>query len=188
MKRTLLIGGMAVLLVLGGSRAEADTISLSPSTVTADPANACSTTETSPGKLEAELEKCFGQIDGPLDLLYKKNSGGGEGGQYASMYDTTFANSFEDANIYLNSYVSMLCTACYLVVRDGNTSPVYLFDISNWDGVSNLALSDFWVGPGQLTSISIYGSARPVPEPATLLLLGTGLGLAALRQRRRRLG
>jgi len=88
----------------------------------------------------------------------------------------------------------------YLVVKDGNHVPRwYIFDLlelSNvvpgttysWNGTDDLSLKDFWASPsgGSISHVSICSDGGvPVPEPATLLLLGSGLiGLAGIGRKK----
>jgi hypothetical protein len=194
MNRTLLVGGMAVIFALVGSRAEADGISLTPNTP-----GACSTASNKNladqaliDVLEGLNSTCTFDVTGSFSLLYKGDAGGSDSGTFSSIYNTTFDNTPTDPSDAIIQQVStssyMDCTVCYLIVKDGNNSPAqYFFNISGWDGTT-ISLTNFWAGVnGGISNVAIWGSATRVgtPEPATLLLLGTGVGLAALRRRRR---
>ena len=76
----------------------------------------------------------------------------------------------------------------WLLVKDGNHDPGwYLFSLQclGWNGTDNLELVNFWPGRGAISHVAIYGSAMPVPEPASIMLVGAGLlGLAAFTRKR----
>ena len=122
-------------------------------------------------------------------LAYKKNVGGSEEGPFAASYSTAFFNSVSDPEDATISYISgpkITAEEIYLLVKDGNHAPfAYFFDISKWDGAEALVLTDFWVGQGAISHVSIYkrGIAQVPDGGATLMLLGIGLsGLVAARR------
>jgi hypothetical protein len=112
---------------------------------------------------------------------------GGDSGSYASSYQTIFSNTATDPSDALITYLgggSIGCTACYLLVKDGNNSPAqYLFDLTlaGWNGTDQIVLSGFWPAQGAISNVAIYNG---VPEPTTLGLMAVGLSLAAVRRRR----
>lgn len=72
-----------------------------------------------------------------------------------------------------------------------NTPVVFTFNDGTNTGTFSLAIADLFVESGQVANVTAgtTGSQEPIPEPATLLLLGMGLtGIAAkLRKRRKRI-
>jgi len=75
----------------------------------------------------------------------------------------------------------------FYAVKAGNYFALYLVDPALDSGLWTTA--DILVGNGEIPSIShldvLTGSSTPVPEPATMLLFGTGLaGLAGIARRK----
>lgn len=70
-----------------------------------------------------------------------------------------------------------------------NTPVVFTFNDGTNTGSFSLAVADLFVETGQAANLTAgtTGQQAPIPEPATLLLLGTGLtGIAAKMRKRRK--
>lgn len=141
------------------------------------------------------------------DLLYKQDVGAGSDvGPYAGAYTTTFYNSPtdpQDGVIRWDGGDFINGDPLYLLVKDGNHNPIwYVFDLLNltnvegasaahpwkWDGMETIEVRGFWPARGAISHVSVHGGSTAVPEPSTVLLLGSGvlgLGVVAWRGKSR---
>ncbi len=145
-------------------------------------------TETSESAIRSYIMSTYS-----VEQLYKQDVGGGEAGDLAGSYTTTFTNSSsdpEEAEIVYNGGDSASCPTCMLLVKDGNQDPAwYLFDLSSiWDGMETINLLGFWPQQGAISHVSLYGNdTKTVAEPHVLALLGIGLtALVVVRRKIRK--
>ena len=176
-RSTLLIA--AVMFVSAG---QVEALSITPATTAVDSGD-----ETS----QAAINAIIAPIIAPSVEVYKEDVGDPDEGTLASSYETEYFNSPDDPEDATITYVGgdIVNPTAYLLVKGGSQSPAwYLFNLTalGWDGMEELELTDFWVGRGAISHVTLYGgTATSVPEPATLSLLAFGLlGVGAVRRRR----
>jgi hypothetical protein len=198
MKRKLLTV-LATCLVLAGTYAQALTITPSSGPIVFG-------NETSTSAIQTIISSYLGSATSlyKADVGNKTNPATIESGSLAGNYNTDFSNQPldpMDATI-TNSGNEYIGPESYLLVKDGNATPAwYLFWLAagtgslGWDGKQTLELKDFWPGQGAISHVELFGTSSngsgggggPIPEPGTMLLLGTGLlGLAGVGRRSRK--
>ena len=93
------------------------------------------------------------------------------------------------------TYVATITGSVSPIVNNGgvninfNNNPVvFTFSNANTTGSFSLTLADVFVETGQAVNLTAgtTGEQAPIPEPATLLLLGTGITGVAAKLRKRR--
>ena len=140
---------------------------------------------------------------GTLFLLYKAEVGGSDSGTFANSYNTAFLDTPTDPSGASITYVGMPALVpssypLYLYVKDGNQNPAYyVFDISAWNGIETITLSNFWPNQGAISNLQILGGnttgeipPRDLPGPSvpdggsTVALLGVALAAVALLRKK----
>jgi hypothetical protein len=161
--------------------------------------------ETANPDILAAIKEFISPID-PEKFLYKSNVGNKdypdpkEEGPLAGSYETAFGNEPLDPADAIIKYVGgdIVGSTAWLLVKDGHAEPNwYLYNLTDlgWTGMELIELKNFFLdkdpetkgnqGGGAISYVALYGSSVPVPEPATMLLLGFGIiGLAAFGRKR----
>ena len=191
---------ISLALAVVGSQAQALTIdgtALTVDTCTTDPLcyyGPSGSPASNPSTADIETAITYqGGETVSLSEVYKEDVDDGfDTGSFAGSYETTFSNTATDPNDATINWVtgtqSLLCGDCFLLVKGGiQDAPLanwYVFDISSWDGTSEIVLQNFWVDTGAISHVTIFDGGTNIPEPGMVALLSIGLiGMVVARRR-----
>ena len=184
------------LIVAVGLTASANAVMISYGASTLGAADALlSGTDTSQAAINSIIFPYFdGVCDDVLELYKQDVDDPEEPLPFAGSYTTTFSNSAsdpEDALVHYDGGASIGGECIFMLVKGGGPPGItawYLFNISDWNGTDNLVLTDFWLGPGAISHITLYagGEVRVPDGSSTVLLLGLGLSALAIASRRKK--
>ncbi len=175
----------ALLLLLVSSQAQA--------VILLTPDNATATTEDNSNLTTlSAVNTAFSTAYEDLVLLWKGETDKGTTGQDGSLEDAYLWNFDMPVNSgtidHIANQAAADCPTCILIVKDGNGSPAqYLFDLGDWDGLEQIALSGFWPRKEDaISNVAIWGGTTSVSEPSVLILMSLGLmGLVFSGKRKR---
>ena len=163
---------LGLALAIAGAQAQA--ISLSPSTFP-------QFSGSDPNNPKADDVETIVGTDVELVEAYKDDQDDGESGSFADVYTSTYGTVEEPLSAATITFTGtegeqIACPECFLLVKDGNQNPIwYIFDLGDWDGMEVIELTDFWVGNGEISHITIFSDGKAVPGPAPFVLMGIGL-------------
>ena len=188
--------------VLGTAAIAFSTMSLVSTSAHADivlaAANATCTSDANGGNDTVFLSGCG--LSGLTNYYKSDRDTGAESGSFSGNYTTAFTlTPGASATISWDGPSSITCPDCYLIAKDGNSTPNwFLFDLSTWDGQETIKIGSLFYSTNpaghrveqDFSHVSIWGlddSTNPpvtIPEPTSLALVG--LALAAIGVRRQR--
>lgn len=189
MRNKVLLAGLVISAVLIVSGLPANALTIDPSTGVIDVSR-----WEGPQTSQSAIDAVIASYIFPAAELYKDDFGTGESGSLMNSYETAWTqlNDGEPEGAVISHEIGtpyIVPPPAFLLVKDGNQDPAwYLFDLAalSWNGTETLDLQNFWLGPGgAISHVALYGARQSVPEPAIMLLLGSGLvALAGLSRKR----